>query len=120
MAPPSLGMSLPQKIPRLKPPIQDADRMCDIAHHSILTIHRSLGLIPISTMLHPTMMFKPNSRARAINETLRAVVGKAMDPRAQGGIGKGEGVRDGLQALPFHDVAYGLGRAKDASFFGLL
>ena len=59
-------------------------------------------------------------RARAINETLRAVAGKAMDPLAQGGIGQGEGVRDGVQALPFHDVAYGLGTAKDASFFGLL
>jgi len=64
--------------------------------------------------------FRRSPRARAINETLRAVVGKAMDPLAQGGIGKGEGVRDGLQALPFHDVAYGLGTAKDASFFGLL
>jgi hypothetical protein len=64
--------------------------------------------------------FRRSPRARAINEPLRALAGKAMDPLAQGGIGKGEGVRDGLQALPFHDVAYGLGTAKDARFFGLL
>ena len=58
--------------------------------------------------------------ARAIHQTLRALVGKAMDPLAQGGIGKLERVGDGLQALPFDDVAHGLGTAEDAGFFGLL
>jgi hypothetical protein len=43
-----------------------------------------------------------------------------MDPLAERGIGKGESIRDGLQTLSFHDVAYGLGTAKDAGFFGLL
>jgi hypothetical protein len=63
--------------------------------------------------------FGRSTRARAINETLCAVVGKAIDPLAEGGIGKGEGVRDGLQALAFDDLAHGLGTAEDAGFLGL-
>jgi hypothetical protein len=35
-------------------------------------------------------------------------------------IGKGEGVRDGWQALAFDDLAHGLGTAEDAGFPGLL
>jgi hypothetical protein len=48
------------------------------------------------------------------------LAGKTIDPLAESGIGKGESVRDGLQTLPFHDVAHGLGTAEDASFFALL
>ena len=48
------------------------------------------------------------------------MVGKAIDPLAEGGIGKGEGVRDSLQALAFDDLAHGLGTAEDAGFPGLL
>ena len=59
-------------------------------------------------------------RARALHEPLRAVAGPAMAPRAQGGRGQGEGVRDGVQALAFHDVAHGVGTVEDAGFFGLL
>jgi hypothetical protein len=58
--------------------------------------------------------------ARAIHETLRAVVGKAVDPLAQGRIGKVQRVGDRLEALAFDDVAHRLGTAKDARFFGLL
>ena len=61
--------------------------------------------------------FGRSTRARAIHQTRRALAGKAIDPLAEGGIGKGEGVRDSLQALPFHDLAHGLGTAKDARFF---
>jgi hypothetical protein len=59
-------------------------------------------------------------RAWAIDSTLGAVVGKTIDPLAEGGIGKGEGVRDGLQALAFDDLTHGLGTAEDAGFPGLL
>jgi hypothetical protein len=59
-------------------------------------------------------------RARAIDSPLRALAGKAIDPLAQGGIRQLERVRDGLQTLSLHDVAHGLGTAKDTSFFGLL
>ena len=64
--------------------------------------------------------FGRSTGARAIHQALRALVGKAMDPLAQGGIRKLERVGDGLEALAFDDVAYGLGTAEDAGFFGLL
>ena len=64
--------------------------------------------------------FGRSTRARAIHQPLRALMGKAMNPLAQGGIGKGKRVGDGLQALAFDDVAYDLGTAEDAGFFGLL
>ena len=60
------------------------------------------------------------TRARAIHQALHPLVGKAVDPLTEGGIGKGERVRDGLQALAFHDVAHGLGTAEDTGLFGLL
>ena len=58
--------------------------------------------------------------AGAVQEAGRALVGKAMDPFAQGRIGKLEGVGNRLEALPFDDVAHGLSTAEDARFFGLL
>ena len=59
-------------------------------------------------------------RARAIDQALDSLAGKTIDPLAESGIGKGEGVRDGLQALAFDDGAHGLGTAEDAGLFGLL
>ena len=59
------------------------------------------------------------TRARAIDETRRALTGKAIDPLAEGGIGKLECVGNGLKALPFHDLAHGLSTAEDAGFCGL-
>jgi hypothetical protein len=64
--------------------------------------------------------FRRSSRAWTIDQAGDPVAGKTMDPCAQGGIGQGEVVRDGLQTLPLHDVAHGLGTAEDARFFGLL
>src|SRR5712691_9288582 len=49
--------------------------------------------------------FGRSTGARAVDEALRALVSKAMDPLAQGGIRQLEGVGDGLEALPFDDVA---------------
>jgi hypothetical protein len=60
-----------------------------------------------------------STRARAVDEALRALVGKAMDPLPQSGIGKGQRVGDGLEALAFDDVAHRLGTAEDASLFRL-
>ena len=57
--------------------------------------------------------------ARAVYEPLGALVGKAMDPLAQRGIGIGQRVRDGLQALAFDDFTHGLGPAKDPRLFRL-
>jgi len=53
--------------------------------------------------------------AGAVQEAWRALMGKAMDPLAQRGIGKGQRVRDGLEALTFDDFPHRLGAAKDPS-----
>jgi hypothetical protein len=57
--------------------------------------------------------------AGVVHEAWRAVVGKAMDPLTEGGIGKGQRVRDGLEALAFDDFTHGLGPAKDSRRFRL-
>ena len=43
--------------------------------------------------------------ARAVDEARRALRSKALDPLAQGSIRHLEGVGNGLEALPFDDVA---------------
>jgi len=58
--------------------------------------------------------------ARAIHEALRALVGKAIDPRAQRGRGQLEGVGDRVEALPFDDSAHGWGTTEDTGRLGLL
>jgi hypothetical protein len=74
----------------------------------------------IEMLFQRTGKFGRSTRARAVDEAWRALVGKAMDPFAQGRIGKLEGVGNRLEALPFDDVAHGLSTAEDARFFGLL
>jgi hypothetical protein len=64
--------------------------------------------------------FRRSPRARAIDQAWDPLAGKTMDPLAESRIRKGEGVRDGLQALAFDDGTHGLGTAEDAGFFGLL
>ena len=73
----------------------------------------------IEVLFQLTGDFGRSTGARAIHQTLNALVGKAIDPFAQGRIGKVERVGDGLEALPFDDLAHGLGTAEDARFFGL-
>src|SRR5512145_1957739 len=58
--------------------------------------------------------------AWAVDETLRTLMRKTIDPLAQGRIGKLERVGDGLQTLPLDDVAHSLGTAADAGVFGVL
>jgi hypothetical protein len=57
--------------------------------------------------------------ARAIHETLRALVSQAVDPLAQGSRGKGQRVRDCLEALACDDVAHRLGTAENARLLRL-
>ena len=47
-------------------------------------------------------------------------MGKAMNPLAQRGVGKLECVGDRLEALPFDDIAHGLGTTEDTGRFSLL
>jgi hypothetical protein len=74
----------------------------------------------IEVLLQLASDFGGSTGARAIHQPLRALVGKAMDPLAQGGIRKLERVGDGLQTLAFDDGAYGLGTAEETCLFGLL
>ena len=64
--------------------------------------------------------FGRSTGARAIHQPLRALVGKAMDPLAQGGIGQRERIGDGLQAGAFDDFTDRLRATEDPGFFGLL
>jgi len=74
----------------------------------------------IEVLLQLASDFGGSAGARAVHQPRRALVGKAMDPLAQGGIRKLERVGDGLQALAFDDGAYGLSTAEEACLFGLL
>src|SRR5262249_29072174 len=58
--------------------------------------------------------------AGAIHQALHSLVGKAMDPLAQRGIGKVQRVGHRLEAVPLDDLAHGLGTAEDAGLLGLL
>jgi hypothetical protein len=64
--------------------------------------------------------FGRSTGARAIHQTLGALVGKAVDPFTQGSIGQVQRVGDRLEALPCDDVAHGLGTAEDTGLFRLL
>jgi hypothetical protein len=57
--------------------------------------------------------------ARAVHQAWHPLIGKAVDPFAEGRIGKLERVGDGLEPLAFDDLAHGLGTAKDTSLFRL-
>jgi len=57
--------------------------------------------------------------AGSIAQPLGALVGKTIDPFAEGGIGERKRVRDGLQALAFDDFTDRLGTPEDPSLFRL-
>ena len=57
--------------------------------------------------------------AWALHETLRARVGKAVDPLAQRSIGTVQRVGDRLEALAFDNIAHRLGTAEDPCLFRL-
>ena len=63
--------------------------------------------------------FRGSTGARTIHQPLDPLVGEAMDPLAQGGIGKVQRVGHRLEALAFDDLAYGLGTTEDPGFLGL-
>jgi hypothetical protein len=73
----------------------------------------------IEVLFQRARHFGRSPGARAIDQPLDTVVGKAMHPFPQGRIRKLERVGDGLDAPAFDDVADSLGTAEDACFFGL-
>ena len=73
----------------------------------------------IEVLFQLTRDFGRSTRARSIHQALYPLVGKAVDPFAQGGVGKGQRLGDSLETLPFDDIAYGLSTAEDTRLFGL-
>jgi hypothetical protein len=61
-----------------------------------------------------------STRALAVHQAVHPLVGKAVDPCAEGGRGKVQRVGNRLETLPFDDVADSLGTAEDPGFFGLV
>jgi len=59
--------------------------------------------------------FGRSTGAGTIAQALGALVGKAIDPLAEGGIGKRERIGDGLQAGAFDDFADRLSTTEDPS-----
>ena len=64
--------------------------------------------------------FRRATRAGAIHQALDTLVREAMDPLAQGGIGKVQRVGHRLEALAFDDLAHRLSPTEDPGFLGLL
>jgi hypothetical protein len=59
-------------------------------------------------------------RARAIPHALRPRLRKALSPRAEGGLGHVERLRDGVDMMAGHDLTDGLRPAQDPRCLGLL
>jgi hypothetical protein len=59
------------------------------------------------------------TRAWAIEQSLRSLLGTALDPLSQGRIGKVEGLRDGRDVLARDHLTDGLRPAKDPGLLGL-
>jgi hypothetical protein len=75
---------------------------------------------PIEVVCQRTGYFGRATGAGAIHQALDSLVGEAMDPLAQRGIGKVQRVGHRLEAVPLDDGAHGLGTAEDAGLLGLL
>ena len=73
----------------------------------------------MEVLVQRTCDWRRSTGAGAVSEAWRAWVGKAMDPLTERSIGKGQRVRDGLEALAFDDCTHGLGPAKAPSLFRL-
>jgi hypothetical protein len=64
--------------------------------------------------------FRGSPGAGAIHQALDTLVREAMDPLAQGGIGKVQRIGHRLEALAFDDLAHRLSPTEDPGFLGLL
>ena len=74
----------------------------------------------IEVLLQRAGHFGRATGAGAVDKARGAFMSKAIDPLAQRGIGKVQGVGDGLEAVAFDDLAHGLSTAEDAGLLGLL
>jgi hypothetical protein len=82
-------------------------------------LERVVGDETIEVVCQGPRHFGRSTGARAIHQTLGALVGKALDPFPPGGVRQLERVGDGLEAVPFDDCAYGLGTPAHPGLLGL-
>ena len=75
---------------------------------------------PIEVVCQLAGHFGRATGAGAIYQALDPLVGEAMAPLAQRGIGKVQRVGHRVEAVPLDDFAHGLGTAEDAGLLGLL
>src|SRR3989442_1621926 len=73
----------------------------------------------IEMLFQFTRHFGRSPGAGTIEQALGALVGKAIDPLAEGGRGQRERIGDGLQALPFDDFTDCLSATEDSGLFRL-
>jgi hypothetical protein len=74
----------------------------------------------VKMLFERTGHFAWTPRARAVQQALGSLMGKALDPLAQCRIGKVEGLGDGGNVVAGDDLPHGLGAAKDTGCFGML
>jgi hypothetical protein len=74
----------------------------------------------IEVLFEFTRHFGWAARARAIQQALRPLLGKALHPFAEGRIRKVQGCGDGADVVASDDLPDGLRTAKDAGLLGLL
>jgi hypothetical protein len=75
---------------------------------------------PIAVLFELVRHFGRSTGVRAILQAWGSLLGKALHPFAQGGIGKVEGLGDGLDVLARDHLPDGLRTAQDAGVLGLL
>jgi hypothetical protein len=63
--------------------------------------------------------FARSSGARSIPQAVWPLLRKTLHPFSQGGVGKVEGLGDGVDVVASHNLTDGLRTAKDTGLFGL-
>jgi hypothetical protein len=74
----------------------------------------------VEVLFESTRDFARATGTWAVSQALRSLLGKALHPFAQGGVGKVERRRDGIDVRASNDFTHRLRTTKNARFFGLL
>jgi hypothetical protein len=74
----------------------------------------------VEVLFEGTRQFARASGTGAVQQALRSVLGKALHPFAEGGIGKVKGRGDGIDVVASDNLTDDLCAAKDAGLLGLL